>query len=298
MKQTLLLAALLLSVGTAWAAEDGSLAAELFTLEKLHLDIYTPRLAGGDAAGQASAEVSAAAFNPGKALLLSAIIPGAGQYYAGAKIRAAVYLAVEVAAWGSVIYYYNQGKNKEDEFMAFADGHFTEQDYRDREFFLAQDAAQGDSGAYHGTQVEWENLPWDIRIHFLPAGGFTHELPTLSQRENNWNDKQQYYEMIGKYIHQFGFGWDDGLGDDTGTPFFDGYSLRSQNYMGMRHKSNQLLKSSAWGYNIALLNHLVSALDASFTVRAMNRNVKTEVGFRQVPYDAELAPAAGLNFSW
>jgi hypothetical protein len=298
MNKMLLLTALLLFAGAAWAADDGGVAAQLFAPEKLHLDLSALGLGGSDPTSPASPNVSAGTYNPGKALLLSAIVPGAGQYYVGAKIRAAVYLGVEVLAWTGVIYYYNKGKSKEDDFMNFADAHFNEQTYRDYEYSLAQNPAHGDSGAFHGSFDDWTAMSWDVKIHYLPAGGFTHELPTANQRENDWSDKQQYYEMIGKYIHQFGFGWDDGIGDDPGTPFFDGGSPRSQHYMDMRYDSNQLLKNSAWGYNIALLNHLVSALDASFTVRAMNRNVTTQVGFRQIPYDTELAPAAGLNFNW
>ena len=121
--------------------------------------------------------------------------------------------------------------------------------------------------------------------------------------------KQQYYEMIGKYIHQFGVGWEDVWEDwaegetwenypDLFVPHFDGASLQSKDYMDMRDDSNKLLGYSAWGYNIALLNHVASALDASFSVKLARRKAKAEVNFRQVPYDRELVNAAGLKFTW
>lgn len=294
-----LLMAGILASGTAFAGEGG-IAQALFqngdpTLGAARAGLDDPMSFTTDVSVRNAA---AGTVNSGKAMLLSAIVPGTGQYYAGKTLKAAVFLGVELAAWGTVIYFYNKGQDKDQEFRDYADAHFDESNYRAREYSLATNPAYGDSGGYRGTPSDWENEPWDVKIHYLPREGFTHELPTREQRENNWSDKQQYYEMIGKYIHQFGFGWYDGIGDDPGTPYFDGRSPRSEHYMDMRHDANQLLKTSAWGYNIALLNHVVSALDASFTVRMMNREVKTEVGFRQVPYNGEMAPAGGLHIVW
>ncbi len=46
---------------------------------------------------------------PGKALLLSAILPGAGQYYARNPLMAAAFLAIEVGAWAGVAIYHGGG---------------------------------------------------------------------------------------------------------------------------------------------------------------------------------------------
>ena len=86
------------------------------------------------------------------------------------------------------------------------------------------------------------------KIHYIPDRGFTHELPTETDRNANDSDDQQYYEMIGKYIGQFGFGWDEYMGqpefpaDDPTTPWFDGIRQYSIDYMDMRYDSNQLLE--------------------------------------------------------
>jgi hypothetical protein len=68
--------------------------------------------------------------------------------------------------------------------------------------------------------------------------------------------------------------------------------------MDMRYDSNKFLDYSNWGYNIALLNHVASALDASFTVRFAKRHAKAELGFRQIPYNGKRVDAAGLTFTW
>lgn len=300
MKPLLLLTALLLLAGTA-IAEEGSIADRIFSPDDLTLGLFSSGMkdSGKPNFSSSLASVDGGNLNPGRAMLMSAIIPGAGEFYAGSKLKAAAFFTVEVLAWTGVILYYNKGKDKEDEFMDFADFNFDENDYRTVEFSLAQSPTWGDSLAYTGGTIDdWTELDWETKIHYLPREGFTHELPTQTDRDNSWSDDQQYYEMIGKYIHQFGFGWDDGFGDDPGTPYFDGRSPHSEFYMDMRHDSNQLLKRSAWGYNIALLNHVASALDASFTVRLKNRTAKAELGFRQVPYDNELVPTGGVNIRW
>ena len=74
---------------------------------------------------------------------------------------------------------------------------------------------------------------------------------------------QQYYEMIGKY-EQFVWGWDDvqALTDSTG---------KSENrlaYEDMRHDSNTYLKRAGYAAGFILLNHIVSAIDASIAARA------------------------------
>lgn len=237
-------------------------------------------------------------LNPGRALLLSAILPGAGQYYAGMRWRALLFLSIELAAWTGVIYFYNQGMDKENEFKRFADTHFHEDWYRQKEYELAINPSYGDSGAYRGSIDEWIRLSWDLRIHYLPSVGFTHDLPLPEVRQRNKSEDQQYYEMIGKYIRQFGFGWDDAFGDDPNTPYFDGRSPRSEHYMDIRYQSNQALERSAVSVQVAMLNHIVSALHASFSVRALNRQVRAQVGFRPVDYDRRVLAVGGLHLKW
>jgi hypothetical protein len=112
----------------------------------------------------------------------------------------------------------------------FANTHFNGNTYRQYEFSLAQNPAHGDSGAFHGSFDDWNAMSWDAKIHYLPAGGFTHELPLYSERSDIDSLDVVYYEAIGYYIHQFGFGWDDGIGDDPGTPYFDGSSPNAEYY--------------------------------------------------------------------
>ncbi|MBT3232144.1 MAG: hypothetical protein HN356_04955 [Calditrichaeota bacterium] len=116
----------------------------------------------------------------------------------------------------------------------FADLRFSETKYREVEYELAINPSFGDSASYTGSAEEWEQENWEIKIHFLPSEGFTHELPTKKMRRTNSDHKGQYYELIGKYLNQFGFGWNDAMGDDPETPYFDGESANALHYMDLR----------------------------------------------------------------
>ncbi len=309
---SILLALTLVSIT---AAQEASLSGRLFEANPTSLaladgGVTTPGLAPPKSSATASGGTKR--LQPGKALMLSAIMPGAGEYYSGHKLRAAAFFVVEIAAWAAVISYYNQGMDKDKEFKTFADQHFVEGVYRDREFLLAQDPVYGDSGAYNGTRAEWDDEEWDLKIHYLPDRGYTHELPDGQDRSSSRSHDQQYYEMIGKYIHQFGFAWDDVFvmfngqvvsynGDDPTTAEYDdqfGWAQKSKRYMDMRYDSNQLLDRSSLAIQLVMLNHVASALHASFTVRAMNRKAEGKVGFRTIDYDGRKVGVGGLNFSW
>lgn len=54
--------------------------------------------------------------HPGKAVLLSALIPGAGELYAGSYWKSALFFAVEVGCWAAAINYGIRGEDKDTEF--------------------------------------------------------------------------------------------------------------------------------------------------------------------------------------
>ncbi|TKJ41808.1 hypothetical protein CEE37_04365 [candidate division LCP-89 bacterium B3_LCP] len=233
---------------------------------------------------------------PGKALLLSAILPGTGQFYAKNYLFAAAFLAIEVGAWYGVASSHGRGMDKETEFLAFADQHWTYYDesygglgdygsYLEYEYYAAYEfGPDGESGGdvYTGSIVEWQLLTWNERSYWLPANGFTHELDPN-------NKDQQYYEMIGKY-DQFGAGWpEDGdydpdwrngpyLYDDLGakTWKWQTHNTYREDYLNMRKDSNDALEMSKNYTMVVLGNHLLSALHAGFNVSWKNRKLAKE----------------------
>lgn len=233
---------------------------------------------------------------PGKALLLSAILPGAGQYYARNPLMAAAFLAIEVGAWAGVAIYHAEGQDKEDEYMNFAEQYWTYYDptggdfgsYLSYEYWAAtlfgNDGESGGTDGYTGGIDEWQNEPWNEKLKYLPSDGFTHELDPDEK-------DQQYYEMIGKY-NQFAPGWpdydesyheinpEDWKTNPAITP------LRNK-YLDLRKKSNDALNMSKDFTMVVLANHLISALHAGFSVSMYNRKLakeqKIEGAFRLEP---------------
>jgi hypothetical protein len=105
-------------------------------------------------------------------ILSSLAVPGSGEFYSKSWVKGAVFLGVEVALWIGYWQYSEKGQIFEDDFHAYADAHWSEEDW----------------------------LDW--MLNNPEFGDTTHTLPDTKT--------QQYYEMIGKY-DQFKAGWDDYL---------------------------------------------------------------------------------------
>jgi hypothetical protein len=179
--------------------------------------------------------------NPAVGILLSAVVPGAGEIYSGSWIKGAVQFE-------------NKGKDWEDIFHAYADEHWNEETW----------------------------ISWKTQLGEDPYEG-THTLPSTKT--------QQYYEMIGKY-DQFMEGWDDWVqGGPSLTPHRDHYET-------LRDNSNKELIKASYCAMIALANHVISAFDASWSVRRHNRKIesKTRIGLQKV-HD-EYVPMLSMDLSW
>jgi len=152
-------------------------------------------------------------------VLLSAVLPGAGEFYAGSWLKGAVFLGAEVALWIGYWQFSDRGQEWEIIFHAYADEHWDEDEW-----------------------LEW------MEAH----PGFADTTHTLPDTKT-----QQYYEMIGKY-DQFKAGWDDYYdGDPAMTPNRDYYEglrhtsnlqFKRASYCAMVSLGNRVLSilDSAW----------------------------------------------------
>ena len=150
-----------------------------------------------------------------KAFFYSLVLPGSGHLYAGYK-RGWVNIGIEGLTWLTYFYYYDRGQTKEDEFEAYADGHW------DYNRWIAECGCQG--------------TPEDSLIV-----------------EFYMNNKQQYYEDIGKIPTYFG-GWDD-YNASTNN------SANKNFYRGMRADSNNYFENAHYAVLVAFVNRIVSAVD-------------------------------------
>jgi hypothetical protein len=204
--------------------------------------------APGAATPCAAAGGAKPARKPGVSFLLSVILPGAGQLYNGDD-RGYLYLGVEAAAWFARFSYRDAGNKKETEFERYADLHWTLNLYR---------ASSGILGANYTTEND------SLIVWF-----FDH-------------DQQQYYEEIGKY-DKFRAGWDDWAA--TYDPSNNrALSPNRAHYRDMRQQSNDLLGRARLALAAALVNRVVSGVDAFRTARgrspgAQGSSLRLESGF-------------------
>jgi hypothetical protein len=249
-----------------------------------------------------------------KAVLFSAIVPGAGQIYNQSYWKAAAFLAIEAAAWAVNISYNKKGDNKDTEFKRYADENWNEHRYWsyvnyqadiDEVTFPDYQPVPYNSGGEvindeHGQRTWYliDEAIYDeeavrrlreIESQFPTGSGFTHHLPETRT--------QQYYEMIGKYPRQFGNAWFDAdfntyyqdFGQGKITPMNDLYAT-------MRDDANQFYKTAGYGTMAILINHLVSAIDAGFTAKKFNEH-NLEVTYQSRRYVDEYVNMFGVNFS-
>lgn len=246
----------------------------------------------GDASGVTS--MGAERKSPGKALMLSAIMPGAGELYAGSPLKAILFFGIEVGAWAGVAIYQADGKDKETQFEEYADTHWSKGDYWQWLESLDNWVEPLNTPRIPYPDLDEDYYPQSVYNDFEDDNAFTHNLPLTKT--------QQYYEMIGKYITQFGPGWNDAdptaISNGPEIFHFTGESQNSKDYMDMRYESNQALDKSAMFFQIVMLNHVASALDAGFTVRAMNKKLDTAFQFAPYQYYDEHIAMGQITVNW
>lgn len=214
------------------------------------------------------------AKNGGKALIFSAVLPGAGQLYAGSYLKALGFIAVEAAGWYLYSDFTGDGNRIEDEFEAYANLNWSEDQY-----WNAISSMAGLSMDDRDALREWEHANFSHGLHL--------------------EKDQQYYEMIGKY-NQFNYGWID-VYNDTPRPTDKIIYLKEQErsekrlyYEGRRNASNTAFKRATGSLTLVMINHLASALDAVWTVSRHNRNI-AEARLLVEPRRLDLQPYSALT---
>lgn len=232
-----------------------------------------------------------------KAMLLSAIFPGAGQFYADrSSITTYIFPVIEIGLWVGYFSFTKKGDDKEDEYLKYADDHYS----RTQQTEVQEDL------------IETSNNPfYDNHFHL------------------DDNNSQHYYEDIGKYPHYI-FGWDDWYniyaindqgefgpdwilteGDNevwignnpvnVSDPLYLQYQELYDNQTGIyshyRAEYIEMRQDAEDYYNNAnligfgiLLNHALSSLDALRVTRKYNREYISQNDFK-----VKLAPVLVNN---
>lgn len=233
---------------------------------------------------------------PGKSLLYSLAVPGAGQYYnKQGWLKIGMYSGIEIASLWSYFTLTNKANKIKDKYEKYADDHWSLSNwvFNVLEFQSHPDLVNYEDFRIDGTHGLLLHLSGDLLDNFSE---FTNSDSLVSYPDWASNPNvsvvrdRDFYENIGKY-DQFVGGWDD-FGPDTWiiTEKNVGDTVeiliktpRKENYLNMRLDNNTMLKIANYAITGLLLNHIWSAIDAVyFANRKSNVNspadLTTDVG--------------------
>jgi len=211
--------------------------------------------------------------SPRKGFILSLLLPGAGEFYAESKIKAGVFLGLEVLFWTGYLSYHSKATDKEDEYLNYADLHWSDSAYTESMLTI-----------------------YGVKIDTIPTGTrLVSEDDSVVIIEHLPGSKtQQYYEMIGKY-DQFRYGWDDFDPKNFLTP-------HRNFYLDMRDESNKFFDRAKYSLAAIIGNHILSGFDAVWSVKRYNakadRFSQVDMKIRLVERDRELVPKLFLTYKF
>ena len=204
--------------------------------------------------------------------LMSAVVPGAGEFYAQSYIKSAIFFAAEIGLWTMYAINRSNGDSKTNEYEAIANENWNLKKYaqwlKDNNFTGAQNLNIPNNDPVPGT-ADWDALRF--QVNDVERVNFSHTLPKFAD--------QQYYEVIGKY-QSFVAGWSY---SDVNVVNKNNYlSYRPgqiDTYMGVRQDANDFYDFATLTTNIVIANHLLSAADAAWTVSMFNNEIKMKTSF-------------------
>ena len=103
--------------------------------------------------------------------------------------------------------------------------------------------------------------------------------------------------MIGKYP-QFNPGWDDFGNANTPYTYGDPLTKRFLYYSGLRGRANHFYYIAEAAVIAVIVNHLLSALDAVWTVNRYNKRIETKINLKKNNYSFknDFYPQLSLKF--
>ncbi|MFN0158945.1 MAG: hypothetical protein ACKVRP_12845 [Bacteroidota bacterium] len=233
---------------------------------------------------------------------LSLVVPGAGEFYAESYWKAAAFLAVEVAVWSIAYSYDKRGDRQTDVFQDYANQHWDVRNYAQWTFDnwtnIKPGMTQSERDQYSNMFLPDGSISWTRLNEFERALGewYSHTLPAYGA--------QQYFELIGKY-QQFYHGWDQARPELGTYQAISAYLDATPDaqflwYSRERGKANDYYSTASTMVTIAVVNHIVSAVDAALTANSFNKHVDAQMGMQSVPLGDRVVqvPVAKLKYTF
>jgi hypothetical protein len=227
--------------------------------------------------------------SPILAAAMSAIIPGTGQFYAKKYVKSAIFLGVEAGLWIAYAIFQKKGDDQTDSYRKYADENWTIQKYAT---WLKTEGFPG-SGSIDPGLENLEILRQQVNA-CEDSSGFSHKLPPIGD--------QQYYEVIGKY-QNYVSGWSEAFGVTKNN--YQTFKLAQVDYyMNERELANTYYNNGSMTLTVVIVNHLLSAADAVWSVSVFNKSLKvsTSVNVKYIysmsDFKYNLTPFANLKVSF
>jgi hypothetical protein len=184
-------------------------------------------------------------------IFLSVLVPGAGEMYMGYWKRGVALMAIEAGAWSGYVYKHRQGLDTREEYEAYADAHWTIRKFIDDHALV-----------YPLPDATLEYLE-ELGQATSGSGAWPGYSPWVSKEE----DKQHYYENIGKY-DWYVSGWDDYVPGTRPEDLSPGelLSRHREDYRDMRHESNNQLDTANRFIYLSIATRVFSLVQTTLLV--------------------------------
>lgn len=248
--------------------------------------------------------------------LLSALLPGLGQFYAGDYVTGSIYFASEISLWGGIGYYNSKGDDKTDEFIDFAEANWHVERYYGYliSHYISENGGTntfGDPGVDGFFDLSASEVNFLKNYENNECGtGCSHHV--INEALVTGKKDRNYYENIYKY-DQFSQGWIDIVypeGAETVAyvnniniaykPFDleNSVSEKRNEYREMRNDANNFYKT-ADKFSLGLFaTRLVSAIHAAVSVNKSNKQKFATLTPDVIRYNGNLVNAATLKIRW
>lgn len=221
---------------------------------------------------------------------LSALVPGAGEFYSENYIKSAAFIAVEVAAITLGLIYDKKGNDQTIFFQSYADRYWSVDRYA---AWTIKNATSINSAVdpskysvFANGKVNWNELN---RLERDLGSYYSHQLPKYGD--------QQYFELIGKYP-QFNVGWDDFGNENTPFVYGDPLTKKFLYYADERGKANNFYNIASKAVLVVVINHIVSAVDAAWSTSRYNKNLNANASIERRDYGFNTVYYPRLNLQY
>ncbi|MGD1006819.1 MAG: hypothetical protein ABR980_06275 [Ignavibacteriaceae bacterium] len=235
--------------------------------------------------------------SPVLAGILSGILPGAGEFYTGQYLKAAIFLAVETASITTAIIYTHKGNYQTAFFEWYNNQHWSPVRYAQWTIANAKSINPKVDPTQYNVFNSNGSLNWSELNRLESALGTTGN-PTGYSHELAVFGSQDFYEITGKYP-QFVSGWDTFTNPNYID--FNNYVLPQMLwYAHQRGVANSLYQTASFFIGTIFVNHFLSILDAVWSTHTFNSRIAMNVSVQNVNLagGVDICPAFNISYNF